>query len=49
MAKTYRTPTVAALGAADVVTHGLSKGPISEKAPSGHPTWTFTTHAMLDL
>jgi hypothetical protein len=49
MAKTYRTPTVATLGAADVVTRGLPMGPLGEPAPNGHPTFTRTTHALLDL
>jgi hypothetical protein len=49
MAKTYRTPTVATLGAADVVTRGLSSGGPSEIAPPLKPTFVFTTHAMLDL
>ena len=44
MAKTYRTPTVASLGTADVMTSGLPKGTISEKGVN-----PFTTQAMLDL
>jgi hypothetical protein len=49
MAKTYSTPTVAPLGAAEVLTHGLVSGTLSEQAPIGFPTRTKTTHAMLDL
>jgi len=46
MAKTYRTPTVATLGAADVVTRGLSNGSPAETPIGGR---SKTTHAMLDL
>jgi hypothetical protein len=46
MSKTYRTPIVAAIGTADVMTSGLPTGTIKEM-PSGPATWT--THAMLDL
>jgi hypothetical protein len=49
MAKNYRTPTVDALGAADVITRGLPIGALNEVAPAGHPTFTRTTHALLDL
>jgi hypothetical protein len=46
VAKTYRTPSVASLGAAEVMTRGLSGGTLSEARPI--PT-NKTTHAMLDL
>jgi hypothetical protein len=49
MSKTYRTPTVATLGAAEVVTRGLVVGPITEPAPFPGSVLTKTTHAMLDL
>jgi hypothetical protein len=46
MAKTYRTPVVAALGTAEVMTSGLPAGPLTE-TPVGSNV--KTTHAMLDL
>jgi hypothetical protein len=48
-ANMYLRPLVAVLGSADSVTHGLPFGTIAERAPVGHPTWTSTTHALLDL
>jgi hypothetical protein len=44
MAKTYRTPTVASLGAAETLTKGLLKGKFTEVG-----TFIKTTHAVLDL
>jgi hypothetical protein len=49
MAKSYRAPTLAALGATDVVTHGLLHGAFREPAPFPGSNLTWTTHAMLDL
>jgi hypothetical protein len=46
MSKTYRTPSVAALGTADVMTSGLQFGTIKETPVNG---LVSTTHAMLDL
>jgi hypothetical protein len=46
MAKTYRTPAVAVLGTAEVMTSGLPFGPLTE-TPVG--TFVKTTHAILDL
>jgi len=46
VAKTYRSPSVASLGAAEVMTRGLSGGTLGESKP--FPT-NKTTHAMLDL
>jgi hypothetical protein len=44
MSKTYRTPVVASLGNAEVLTELLTgKGPIREDVTGS------TTHAMLDL
>jgi hypothetical protein len=48
MIKTYRPPTVVALGAAEVLTRGID-GTLSEIGPTGHPVLTGTTHQMLDL
>jgi hypothetical protein len=49
MAKSYRTPTVIALGAADAVTHGCDcRGPLLEP-PGTNPPFSMTTHAMLDF
>jgi hypothetical protein len=46
---TYHEPTVIALGAVELNTNGLPWGSISESAPVGHPTFTKTTHHVLDL
>jgi hypothetical protein len=46
MANRYRSPTIVALGPAQVLTHGLPGGTLCE-APVGH--LIRTTHAMLDL
>jgi hypothetical protein len=48
MPKIYRTPIAAAIGAADVLTGGLW-GTLSELSPVGHPTFTKTTHTLLDI
>lgn len=42
MAKTYRTPSVASLGAAEVMTSGITPAPLPEPVLK-------TTHHMLDL
>jgi hypothetical protein len=46
MAKTYSTPTVAALGPAELHTYGLMRGTLFE--PGFNP-FLRTTHAMVDL
>jgi hypothetical protein len=46
MANKYSSPTVVALGPAEVLTSGLPWGPLAEP-PVGH--FVRTTHHMLDL
>jgi hypothetical protein len=49
MAKTYSTPTVATLGAADVITRGVDQTSAFKETPLGNPLLTRTTHHMIDL
>jgi len=45
MAKTYRTPTVASLGAAEIMTNAVKTKQLFNEPTSG----MSTTHSVLDL